>query len=122
MYYDDLNNDHVISPRFLNQPDTTVDETDKFNINETENIYPTLKKNLENEYPEANEIIDDEDNVGPEKIMGKTYYLYARSLGGFFLLLSVILAYAVYAGSEVLSLLRLTYWIEAINVVSMKLL
>lgn len=102
----------------MNQPDKAVDETDNFNMNEAENVYPTLKKNFENEYLEADEIIDDEDNVGPEKIIGKTYYLYARSLGGFFLLLSVILAYAVYAGSGVLSLMRLTYWIEAINVVS----
>lgn len=76
--------------------------------------------NTDNESRKSNgsSIDGDEDNVEPREITALTYYTYVKSLGGFVLLFPIILVYVIYASIGVLSLLRLTWWIEAINEVN----
>ncbi|XP_014211440.1 multidrug resistance-associated protein 5-like [Copidosoma floridanum] len=55
------------------------------------------------------------DGTELKNIKGVTYYTYAKSLGSLFLLLPIILIYLTNASIEVYNLVRLTWWIKAID-------
>ncbi|OXU29439.1 hypothetical protein TSAR_016237 [Trichomalopsis sarcophagae] len=99
------------------QDDNSEKETEDLKAKENRKASLNNGVNTDNESRKSNSsfIDGDEDNVEPREITAMTYYTYVKSLGGFVLLFPIILVYVIYASIGVLSLLRLTWWIEAIN-------
>lgn len=71
--------------------------------------------NIDLEPQEKNYGSINENNVGRDEIMPSTYYMYAKSLGCWYMHTPIILAYFFYAGIMIFSLIQLTLCIETDN-------